>query len=64
MSSAGSFCVVPDLAALCFPAHQLTKIKTMPTQANLLAVLEQQWLANHATIRDNTTCNKSYTCDL
>jgi hypothetical protein len=53
----------PIRPALCFPAHKLTKIETMPTQANLLAILEQQRLANHATIRDNTTCNKSYTCE-
>jgi hypothetical protein len=35
----------------------------MPTQANLPAILEQQRLANNALIRNNTTCDKSYTCE-
>jgi hypothetical protein len=51
--------------ALSFPAHKLADIERMPTQAALLGTLEQQWLANLATIRNNTTCNNKsyYTCE-
>jgi hypothetical protein len=35
----------------------------MPTQAKLLRILQQHRLANHATIRDNTSCDKSYTSE-
>jgi hypothetical protein len=32
----------------------------MPSETDLAAILQRQWVANNATIRDNTTCGSSY----
>ena len=35
----------------------------MPTEANLAAILQQQQLANNATLRRSTSCDKTYTLE-